>query len=106
MALVSEAEAVLEHKSVIVARLHGPDMCKQSWTRHRLPSAGMNGRAENSATSAYARLPLGGIAEGCWINCPFNQTQVQVHNCIQFLNFSNSPRPLRREMLRQRMAKQ
>lgn len=88
MAFVSQAEAVLEHKIVIVARLHWPDTHgKQSWTQHRLPSAGISWRAVNSATSAYARLPLGGIAEGCWINCPFSKTQVQVQNCIEFLNF-------------------
>lgn len=72
MAFVSEAEAVPELKSVIVSRLHGSDtFVSKAGLGRGCPGAGIN-RAENSATSAYARLPLGGIAEGCWINRPFN----------------------------------
>lgn len=72
MAFVSEAEAVLELKSVIMARLHGSDTCvSRAGLGTDCPVQESMGE-QKTAISAYARLPLGGIAEGCWINCPFN----------------------------------
>lgn len=38
---------------------------KQRWTQQQVAQHRTEGRAGELATSAYARLPLGGIAGGC-----------------------------------------